>query len=133
MALRPGRLERTPAPDTRALARIIGRRLRTRREAAGLNRLQFVEHVGLFTAGAGITWAKLQHYEEGRGLPNVATLMKLAAALGLTVCGFLKGIEKDLTRATAAATMPAAGPDAPAPRAVPAARPPARLADVAAG
>ena len=132
MALRPGRLERTPAPDTRALARIIGRRLRTRREAAGLNRLQFVEHDGLFTAGAGITWSNLQAYEEGRKLPSVATLAKLAAALGITVAGFLAGIEKDL----AAATTPAAGParsDAPASHTATAARPRGRLADVAAG
>ena len=78
------------AADPRAkLGKAIGRRLMERRERLELNRLRTAQ-------AAGITWANLQLYEQGRKVPDVATLIKLAGALGLSVGRLLQGIEREI-------------------------------------
>ena len=76
--------------DTREkLGKAIARRLRERREALGANRLQIAQT-------ARITWANLQLYEQGRKIPDLESLIRLAAALRLTVGRLLQGIERDI-------------------------------------
>jgi len=71
------------------VARIVGRRLRERREAMGLSRLAVAR-------AAGITWGKLASYEGGAKLPEIGTLIAISAALRWQVATTLRGVEGEL-------------------------------------
>ena len=73
------------------MMRALGRRLLERREALGLARLPVAQ-------AARVTWGNLQRYEEGRSLPDLATLISLAGALSITTGRLLQGIERDVER-----------------------------------
>lgn len=70
----------------RGVARQLGRRIKRRRQFLDLSQEALAER-------AGIHRTQISFYEHGERMPLASTLVKLAAALGVSVDQLLVGIE----------------------------------------
>lgn len=81
----PAKRPRQGVPDPRAateLDRIIGARIRARRIAIGMTQEGLAESVGL-------TFQQIQKYEKGANRVSAATLIRIAAELGVVVTALM--------------------------------------------
>jgi transcriptional regulator with XRE-family HTH domain len=66
----------------------VGRNIRRIRQEAGLTKAALAELTGLH-------WTVIVAYEGGHGVPIFESVAKIAAALGVSPCEFLPGLEWD--------------------------------------
>lgn len=81
-------MSRSPVPSASEIDRMVGSRIRARREALGMSQ-------GRLGQALGVTFSQVQKYEKGSNRIGAGRLFQVATLLGVPVQYFFEGIGTD--------------------------------------